>query len=1069
MASTKTIKIASANRIFNVLTDVGVGKTVKLVGGKSKNSPSLVLEFTSGLRKTDSDTSGTEAYGVIKAGVRNNNSEITFRFKDRTVIVGKGLFGFAQKVDGTTYDTAAKWTTYLGSPTSNPDPAAPQTFTLTTGTNQGASFTGGSGDDTFDAGLSTGSLQTLNSGDRLNGGLGTDELVAVINTSVTPAALTSIENVQVTIVTNSATVDFTNATGLKTVSSAGSSGAGNTVTLSGLGTSASVAIKDTSMAHTITYNDVTGSSDAATVDVSNMSQATGVVTSILGIETLTLNATGASSSTATTGIGTLTATQTTKLNIKGDKGLRIVDDLAATILTVDASNNSGGVALILDANAATVTGGSGNDTIELDGTGAMSIVAGAGNDTIIFDSTVSNFTIADTVTGGDGNDTLSADSADLVTATAATPTTYTVTGIEKVDMLTALANATTIDISNLSLSANRLEVSVVSPDTAGAETYIFNAGASTLELDAQISLNGAQNVSVGGAATTDSLTIINGTTSATNVLNGLALTSTGFETLTIDTTGTGAAGAQTVGAIGITPTPGATPKLKITGSNQLTTGVITATDGSIDATGMSASAGTTGLIMVTGQNTASTITGSAGDDTLFGAITNALSQTIAGGAGNDAITAGSGNDILTGGDGNDTINGGAGNDNIDGGAGNDVVTIAANANLTAADTIVGGAGTDIISFEADMTDDAAIFGRISGFEVIRHSIADTITLSNFINNQDITQIEVNANVVVTFNNASEKVTTLQINATGSTTTVDRLVDDTTNAITVSIESGDGASAASLVLQDEETITFANARAGDNFTVTALTSTDAKNIIVTGAGNLISADAVTSGTAIASVNASAATGAVTFNAGNSAVKVTATGGSGVFTFTGGIIGDAITGGTAADVLAGGGGADTISGGAGADSITGGAGGDSMTGGSGVDTFVAAEAGASIAASSTSLTAALAVGDSLTFANGVDIITDFTAGTGGDRVDATGNGGAVPTSGLTLAVANGFAANTTYFLSGSFDTSTKQFTVLAAGTGADTAIVRGAGEALSANTSFVILIGVDSDDFVAANFI
>jgi hypothetical protein len=56
-------------------------------------------------------------------------------------------------------------------------------FTLTTGSN---TFTGGTGDDTFDAGLSTSSLQTLNSGDRLNGGAGTDELYAVVNSSVTP-------------------------------------------------------------------------------------------------------------------------------------------------------------------------------------------------------------------------------------------------------------------------------------------------------------------------------------------------------------------------------------------------------------------------------------------------------------------------------------------------------------------------------------------------------------------------------------------------------------------------------------------------------------------------------------------------------------------------------------------------------------------------------------------------------------------------------------------------------------------------------------------------------------------
>jgi len=63
------------------------------------------------------------------------------------------------------------------------------TFTLTTGTN---SFTGTSAADTFDAGISSSSLQTLNSGDSLDGGLGNDTLYAVVTGSVTPAALKSI-------------------------------------------------------------------------------------------------------------------------------------------------------------------------------------------------------------------------------------------------------------------------------------------------------------------------------------------------------------------------------------------------------------------------------------------------------------------------------------------------------------------------------------------------------------------------------------------------------------------------------------------------------------------------------------------------------------------------------------------------------------------------------------------------------------------------------------------------------------------------------------------------------------
>jgi len=95
-----------------------------------------------------------------------------------------------------------------------PGSANGQTFPLTTGTN---TFAGTAGNDTFDAGLSSSSLQTLNSGDNLNGGNGTDELFAVINTSVTPTTFASIENVNVTVVTNPSTIDLTNSSGVQTV------------------------------------------------------------------------------------------------------------------------------------------------------------------------------------------------------------------------------------------------------------------------------------------------------------------------------------------------------------------------------------------------------------------------------------------------------------------------------------------------------------------------------------------------------------------------------------------------------------------------------------------------------------------------------------------------------------------------------------------------------------------------------------------------------------------------------------------------------------------------------------
>jgi len=466
--------------------------------------------------------------------------------------------------------------------------SAGSNFALTTGTNN---FTGTSGNDTFDAGLSTSSLQTLNSGDQLTGGAGTDELFAVINGSVTPAVMSGIETVSVTAVTNAATLDLSNATGVTSVTSAGST---SVLTLAGISKSVGVTLRDSGVAQTITFNDVSGSSDSATVTVANMSQLTTVATSIAGIESLTINATGTSAN-----LGLLTLDKATKLTVTGAALFTVVDNLPSNVITVDATSSTGGVDLDFSGTTMTVSGGSGNDSFSFEAAGDVSVTGGALNDTFAFDAT-GTYTTADSVSGGDGNDTLSATSANLVTASTSTPTTYTTSGIEKVSVNTALADGGTITLSNIDTSINRLEIKVVSNTDVTAETYVFNAGSSTLELDAVISGGGTQTVSVGGSATTDTLTIINGTTSATNVLNGLGLTSTGFETVTINTTGTGAVGTQTVGAVSITPTGSATSALVVTGVNQLTTGVVTA--GTINASGMTAA--TIGLDMVTGANTA---------------------------------------------------------------------------------------------------------------------------------------------------------------------------------------------------------------------------------------------------------------------------------------------------------------------------------------------------------------------------------------------------------------------------------------------------------------------------------
>ena len=181
---------------------------------------------------------------------------------------------------------------------------------------------------------------------------------------------------------------------------------------------------------------------------------------------------------------------------------------------------------------------------------------------------------------------------------------------------------------------------------------------------------------------------------------------------------------------------------------------------------------------------------------------------------------------------------------------------------------------------------------------------------------------------------------------------------------------------------------------------------------------------------------------------------------------------VVGSDAANTIVGGSGADDIIGGAGADSITGAAGADNMVGGTGADTFVITGAANSVAASASGLgtgTGNVAAGETITFANGVDVITDFTAGLGGDVLDID-NTAAAPTT-LIGQVETDIAEDTVYFLSGAFVASTGVFTAAADGTGADTMIFENQGTAANdviATNTMTVLIGVDSDDLVAANF-
>ena len=329
--------------------------------------------------------------------------------------------------------------------------------------------------------MSTSSLQTLNSGDQLDGGAGTDELYAVINGSVTPASMSGIENVSITTVTTGATIDFTNATGITSLVNQASTVA---LAISGVSSTTPVTVRDTTAVvnQTITYNDVTGSADSATVGIINVTAGATLV--VPGVETLTLNSTGSSANVL---VG-VTAAAATTLNITGTAAIT-PGTLSTTITTVDGSAHTGtgssGITATTSATTSTtVTGGTANDAIDTSTSGGSdSISGGAGNDTVTY---TLGLDVTDTVAGGDGT----GDALVLTTALATgytAPTTATISGFETLSVSDALAAALTT--ANIQAGISTLTLA----GTAAGFAVNLEAGSKTVNLGAALAVGALTN------------------------------------------------------------------------------------------------------------------------------------------------------------------------------------------------------------------------------------------------------------------------------------------------------------------------------------------------------------------------------------------------------------------------------------------------------------------------------------------------------------------------------------------------------------------------------------------------
>ena len=810
---------------------------------------------------------------------------------------------------------------------------------------------------------------TLNAGDNLNGGAGTDTFTISVSgastaaQAITSVTLNSVERVLVSNFDSNANdahdTDLNAAlwTSVTTLGLSASSATGDT-TFSNV-----VAIVNAEMASGagdlgITYqaNAVAGAADSQALAVNGTTA--GSFTADAGIESIAVSASG--SNAVITDI--VAGTNTIAMTIAASVNLTVSNELEA-FRTINASASTGNVSVVVD------------DTTDRD----LVITMGSGNDTVDIGS---RLTSADTLVGGAGTtDTLIVDDSSDITDLAAT------NGVSGFEVIRLTEGGGAVSFTNL-VGYNTIDYRAVTTTTNAAE-----GTAVTISADIGGTIDhGVRNATNTGTTNAVTVTIDHGT--ANTDVDVTTLTVAGIETVNIVSQGVTStntladrlAGTDTTGTMNniATLTAAAMTTLNISGSAELELADAGGTMTALTAV----NAGTmTGSLIFTNRSTATaatTITGGSAEDRINGR--NGLDN-ISGGAGNDSIVGGGSNDILAGGDGADTITGAAGNDTITGGAGNDVIDSSTGSDnvsagdgddtivlaaafatdLTSADTVAGGDGIDTLRIDetqaVDLVTNAANLANVTGIEIIglNDNAANTLTINDLtlgINNgTSITAraLSNQAHVVNASGVLNSGATVNLTAATGVTATLtytlsnakDNLVFGAADAEVLATTAGyltandtivGGSTTGDRILFSIDSATTINTTAT---THALLNVSGVETITIDRTDGTATADyVITLGDTFVAANYDAANGQFAITSGAGDTGDTDVDGSAVtaaynLILTGGTAADTLIGGAGNDQLNGGAGADTLTGGLGDDEIAGEAGADSLTGGTGSD--------------------------------------------------------------------------------------------------------------------------------------
>lgn len=562
----------------------------------------------------------------------------SYNGSDASLVAAKAAY--VNAVDGS-YNYSINTANVSGATLSGTIISGGQTYTLTTAIDTVA---GTSGDDTI-----IGDAATLSTADQITGGAGADTLKMYGTAGAADIpSVTGVEAIYLSGAT--ASHDFSSISEVTSVQV--DDAADNSVITVGAGVT-TVSVANILNAETIGVN-VASAATSANITLNKFGNSTAnAILDLKGAALATLNLTTASNASYAE-LGELAgndATDTlTKVTVAGDKALALSMNATqkfAKVTTVDASANTGGVSVTLEATTGadvTFTGGTGNDSVAFGG----------------------KFTKADVVNGGSGTDTLSLAQADLTTVEAySTADKATVnTNLSNLEVL-KVSNALTgnIDASRydsvnqfvLAAGINNGGTSTISKITSGVSvTYADEAGTATDILaltitDATVAGNNSDTVNLvlndaaaGGASDLGVIDLV-----GVDILN----------ISTSSTTATGAAGTTTSYTLDVKNTSTALDKVVVTGNVALDISTVTLVNSiaEVDASGMTLSAATANGLTVAiagGGTNGVKITGSGGIDTITG---SAAADVIDGGAGADVITSGAGGDRVTLGAGNDNF------------------------------------------------------------------------------------------------------------------------------------------------------------------------------------------------------------------------------------------------------------------------------------------------------------------------------------------------------------------------------------------------------------------------------